>query len=45
MEKSRDSKTIFVRNIPYSISKDTLEDAFSEYGPIKECFIVIDKGK
>merc|ERR1739838_1055054 len=36
-------KTIFVRNLPYSANNSTLEDAFSEYGPIKQAFVVKDK--
>ena len=42
---TKESKTLFVRNIGYSVTKDELEDSFSEYGPIKQCFIVTDGGK
>ena len=41
---STESKTLFVRNLPYSTVKETLEDVFSDYGPIKQCFIVTDRG-
>ena len=37
-------KTLFVRNLPYTTSDKLFEDAFSEYGPIKRCFVVKDKG-
>ncbi|XP_052808142.1 RNA-binding protein 28-like isoform X3 [Mya arenaria] len=37
------SKTIFVRNIPYSITNEQLENKFSDFGPIKQCFLVNDK--
>ena len=42
MEPQR--KTLFVRNLPYTTTDKELEDAFSEYGPIKRSFVVKDKG-
>ena len=39
---SPNSKTLFVRNLPYSITNELLEEAFQEYGPIKSCFVVKD---
>ncbi|KAL4232449.1 RNA-binding protein 28 [Mactra antiquata] len=44
MTSVKECKTIFVRNIPYSITKENLEDKFSDFGPIKQCFIVKEKG-
>ena len=35
---------MFVRNLPYTCSDGGLEEAFSEIGPVKECFIIADKG-
>ena len=42
---SKENKTLFIRNLPFSTSKENLEDTFSDYGPIKQCFIVTDRGK
>ena len=39
------SRTLFVRNIPKNSTNEELESHFSEYGPIKRCFIILDKGK
>lgn len=38
-------RTIFVRNLPYNTTNKKLEDAFSEFGPIKQAFVVKDQGK
>ncbi|KAL5010538.1 hypothetical protein ScPMuIL_012843 [Solemya velum] len=38
------SKTLFVRNLPYTVTNDSLETIFSEFGPIKRAFVVKDKG-
>ncbi|CAH1251114.1 RBM19 [Branchiostoma lanceolatum] len=41
-EKS--SRTLFVRNLPYTTTNEKLEEIFSEAGPIKECFVVREPG-
>ena len=38
------SRTLFVRNIPKSVNNEEFESHFSNYGPIKRCFIILDKG-
>lgn len=38
------SKTLFVRNLPYSLSDSQLEEVFTCYGPLKKCFTVKDQG-
>ena len=44
-EKHGKSKTLFVRNLPYSTTNDSLEKVFSDVGPLKSCFVVKEKGK
>ncbi|XP_043944556.1 RNA-binding protein 28 [Protopterus annectens] len=36
--------TLFVRNLPPSASNEQLLEVFSEVGPVKQCFVVRDKG-
>ena len=38
-------KTLFVRGLDYSTTDARLEEVFSDYGPIKTCFTVKDKGQ
>ncbi|XP_041794495.1 RNA-binding protein 28 isoform X2 [Chelmon rostratus] len=38
------AQTIFVRSLPASASNERLEEIFSEIGPIKQCFVVREKG-
>mmetsp|Transcript_37125 Transcript_37125/g.60511 ORF Transcript_37125/g.60511 Transcript_37125/m.60511 type:complete len:88 (-) Transcript_37125:2452-2715(-) len=40
-EKPRD--TVFVRNIAVGTHTDELNEAFSEIGPVKDAFIVVEK--
>ncbi|CAH1799491.1 unnamed protein product, partial [Owenia fusiformis] len=42
MEKHA-SKTLFVRNLPFSTTNDKLESLFGDIGPLKKCFVVKDK--
>jgi nucleolar protein 4 len=35
-------KTLFVRNLAISTTQQDLEDAFSEIGPLRRCFIITD---
>ncbi|KAL8620920.1 hypothetical protein ACOMHN_044067 [Nucella lapillus] len=39
----RQSKTLFVRNLPFTASNQKLIETFEEVGPIKTAFIVTDK--
>lgn len=41
----RKSKTLFVRNLPFSVTNEKFEALFSEVGPVRTCFVVKDKGK
>lgn len=38
------AQTIFVGSLPASASNERLEEIFSEVGPIKQCFVVREKG-
>uniref|UniRef100_A0AAQ5YLJ4 RNA-binding protein 28 n=1 Tax=Amphiprion ocellaris TaxID=80972 RepID=A0AAQ5YLJ4_AMPOC len=38
------AQTIFVGSLPATASNERLEEIFSEIGPIKQCFVVRDKG-
>ncbi|BFZ09199.1 hypothetical protein BsWGS_12238 [Bradybaena similaris] len=43
MAEEKHGRTLFVRNIPYSATNESLEKVFSDIGPIKSCFVVKDK--
>ncbi|KAM4573510.1 RNA-binding protein 28 isoform 2-T2 [Odontesthes bonariensis] len=38
------AQTIFVGALPHSATNERLEEIFSEIGPVKQCFVVRDKG-
>lgn len=38
------AQTLFVRSLPATATNERLEEIFSEIGPIKQCFVVRDKG-
>ncbi|KAM7396611.1 hypothetical protein PAMP_019644 [Pampus punctatissimus] len=38
------AQTIFIRSLPASASNERLEEIFSEIGPVKQCFVVREKG-
>lgn len=37
-------KTIFVGSLPASATNERLGEIFSEIGPVKQCFVVREKG-
>lgn len=38
-------RTVFVRNLSYDIDDKALEEAFNDVGPVRQAFIVKDKGQ
>ncbi|XP_053741219.1 RNA-binding protein 28 [Synchiropus splendidus] len=38
------AQTIFVRSLPQGATNERLEEIFSEIGPVKQCFVVKEKG-
>ncbi len=38
------NRTLFVRNLPYDATNESLESIFSEIGPVKSAFVVAEKG-
>lgn len=39
------SSSVFVRNLPYGITQEELEQIFSDIGPVKKVDVIKDKGK
>ncbi|TMW67104.1 hypothetical protein Poli38472_012220 [Pythium oligandrum] len=39
------SATVFVRNLPFDVTQDALEQVFGEIGPVKKVDVIKDKGK
>lgn len=42
-KNKQDPFTVFVRNLPYDATKETLKDHFSRFGPVKYALPVIEK--
>ena len=38
------NKKLFIRGLPSGTTNGDLEDVFTEYGPVKSCFTVKEKG-
>lgn len=36
--------TLYVSSLPASATNERLEEIFSEVGPVKQCFVVKEKG-
>lgn len=37
--------SVFVRNLPYGITQEELEQLFGDIGPVKKVDVIKDKGK
>jgi hypothetical protein len=45
MAAAERGRTVFVRNISYDVDDKVLEEAFNDVGPVRQAFIVKDKGE
>jgi nucleolar protein 4 len=39
-----DPKTVFVKGVSYELADQDVEQAFSEIGPVRKCFLLQGKG-
>ncbi|KAG0172651.1 RNA recognition motif-containing protein [Apophysomyces sp. BC1034] len=44
-ETQHNKSTLFVRGLPYKATSKDLEEFFEDVGPIRKCFVVIDKSE
>ncbi|WIA36043.1 hypothetical protein OEZ86_007402 [Tetradesmus obliquus] len=40
----KDARTLFVRNVAFSVDSAGLEQVFADIGPVRQCFLVTQKG-
>jgi nucleolar protein 4 len=43
-DAQKDARTLFVRGVSFGVDEAGLEQVFSAVGPIKQCFLVRQKG-
>eukprot|EP00882_Tetradesmus_deserticola_P032194 GHRQ01036442.1.p1 GENE.GHRQ01036442.1~~GHRQ01036442.1.p1 ORF type:complete len:326 (+),score=93.45 GHRQ01036442.1:105-980(+) len=43
-EAEKDARTVFVRNVAFSVDSAGLEQVFADVGPVRQCFLVTQKG-
>jgi nucleolar protein 4 len=43
-EAEKDARTVFVRNVAFSVDSAVLEQVFADIGPVRQCFLVTQKG-
>ena len=43
VEDNTSKSTLFVRGLPYDATSAQLEEFFSEVGPVRSCFVVLDR--
>lgn len=44
-EAEKDARTVFVRSVSYDVDQARLEEVFADIGPVRQCFLVTEKGK
>lgn len=44
-EQGKDSRTVFIRGVSYATDEKALEDAFTDIGPVRSCFLVRNRGE
>jgi RNA recognition motif-containing protein len=44
-EEEKDARTLFVRNVSFDVDESKLEEVFSDVGPVRQCFLVRNKGE
>jgi RNA recognition motif-containing protein len=44
-DKEKDQRTVFVRGVSFATDEKELEDAFTDIGPVRSCFLVRSKGE
>ncbi|KAK9821067.1 hypothetical protein WJX74_008230 [Apatococcus lobatus] len=44
-DKSKNKRTVFVRNIDFTVDKSALQASFEKYGPVANCFVVGQPGQ
>jgi nucleolar protein 4 len=43
-EAEKDARTVFVRNVAFTVDSAGLEQVFADIGPVRQCFLVTQKG-
>jgi nucleolar protein 4 len=43
-DAATDARTLFVRNVGYDVDAAQLEEVFADVGPVRQSFLVTDKG-
>jgi nucleolar protein 4 len=43
--QQHDARTVFVRNVGFHVDESQLEQVFADVGPVRQCFLVKQKGE
>lgn len=44
-DMEHDRRTVFVQGVSFEMREDQFEEAFSEIGPLRKCFLLRDRGR